>query len=122
MPSLVSIVMPVYNMEQYIKEAINSVLAQTFTNWELIIIDDGSTDQTANIIASYKDKRIHYFYQENKGQSNALNHGINIISGDSHSLSISKNGIIYGWGKNDTGQLGNNNFENQFLPIKIFKI
>lgn len=58
---LVSIVMPSYNSEQYIKDSIQSVLNQTYTNWELLIVDDCSTDKTIDIIKSFKDNRIKFF-------------------------------------------------------------
>lgn len=64
---LVSIITPTYNHEKYIAQCIGSVLSQTYTNWEMIIIDDGSTDKTPDIIARYDDERIKYFRQENKG-------------------------------------------------------
>lgn len=75
---LVSIIMPAYNASDYIQEAINSIIAQTFTDWELIIIDDGSTDNTAEIIKKNikKEHRIKYFYQQNEKQSKARNLGI----------------------------------------------
>ena len=57
---LVSIIMPAYNSEKYIANAIHSVLSQTYTNWELLIVDDGSTDHTADIVGSFEDKRIHF--------------------------------------------------------------
>ena len=57
---LVSVIMPAYNCERFIKQSIDSVLAQTYTNWELLIVDDCSTDRTADIIASFSDPRIHY--------------------------------------------------------------
>ena len=58
---LVSVIMNCFNGEQYLQEAIDSVLTQTYRNWELIIWDNGSTDHTAEISKSYDDKRIHYF-------------------------------------------------------------
>ena len=64
MKELVSIIMPTYNCERFIKESIDSVLAQTYSVWELLIVDDCSTDDTAAIIASYQDERIHYFRNE----------------------------------------------------------
>lgn len=57
---LVSIIMPAYNCADFIAESIRSVLAQTYTNWELLIVDDCSTDKTAEVIASFADPRIHY--------------------------------------------------------------
>lgn len=79
---LVSVIMPAYNAADYLQEAINSVIAQTFLDWELLIIDDGSTDATAQIITEnrLKEKRIRYFHQPNEKQSKARNVGI------SHSL------------------------------------
>jgi glycosyltransferase involved in cell wall biosynthesis len=81
-PQLVSIIMPVYNGEQYLKQAINSVLAQTYSQWELIVVDDGSNDGTANIVKTYPDPRIRYFYQPNKGQAAALNRGLELAQGE----------------------------------------
>lgn len=54
----ISVVMPVYNMEEYVAESVGSILNQTFSNWELIIVDDGSTDGTAEILRSFTDSRI----------------------------------------------------------------
>lgn len=74
---LVSIIMPAYNVASYISEAIESVIAQSFKNWELIIIDDGSKDATQKIVSQYiPHKQISYFYQENKGVSSARNTAI----------------------------------------------
>ena len=56
---LVSVIMPSYNAEKYIDEAIRSVIAQTYTNWELFVIDDGSTDRTARIAQSYAEKTVY---------------------------------------------------------------
>lgn len=76
--------MPAYNASNYIREAIESVLSQTFSEWELIIIDDGSTDGTAEIIKEYlkKDNRIYYYYQENGKQGKARNLAITKSKGD----------------------------------------
>jgi glycosyltransferase involved in cell wall biosynthesis len=78
---LVSIVMPVYNGEQYIQEALDSCLAQTYTNIEIIIVNDGSTDATANIVQQYDDA-IRSIYQENQGPSVARNQAIKLAQGD----------------------------------------
>jgi glycosyltransferase involved in cell wall biosynthesis len=64
---LVSFITPTYNQEKYIGDCIRSALAQTYPNWEMIIIDDGSTDRTPQIIKSFSDKRIRYFRQDNLG-------------------------------------------------------
>lgn len=81
----VSIITPVYNRHDYLAEAIESVLAQTISDWELIIIDDGSsTDETRHIALNYqkKDDRIIYLTQEHLGVSAARNHGISIAKGN----------------------------------------
>jgi glycosyltransferase involved in cell wall biosynthesis len=65
--SLVSIITPTYNHERFIGGCVESVLSQSYGNWEQIIIDDGSTDNTGKIVARYKDPRIRYFSQENQG-------------------------------------------------------
>lgn len=69
MQDLVSIIMPSYNTAQYIAETIESVLKQSYTNWELIIVDDCSTDNTDEVISLFRDERIHYF--KNKKNSGA---------------------------------------------------
>jgi len=79
----VSVLMPAYNCEKYIAESISSILNQTFTNFEFIIINDGSTDGTHNIIASFKDSRIKYLQNSsNEGLSNVRNKLINLATGD----------------------------------------
>lgn len=80
----ISIIMPAYNVETYISRSIESVLEQTFIDWELIIIDDGSTDQTAKVVAEFvgRDDRIYLMQQENLGVSAARNKGIKFATGD----------------------------------------
>lgn len=80
---LISVIMPVWNRENTIRSAIESVLSQTYSHWELIIIDDGSTDKTKDIIQSYlHDKRIHYIYQEHAGVGVARNAALAISQGN----------------------------------------
>ncbi|WP_084780612.1 glycosyltransferase family 2 protein [Bacillus massilinigeriensis] len=83
--NLVSVIMPAYNSERYIEDSINSVLSQTYENLELIIIDDGSKDNTLKIIErlSTQDKRINFVKNEmNIGVSETRNKGISLASGD----------------------------------------
>jgi len=76
---LISIIIPVYNCERYIAEAIESALNQTWEDKEIIVIDDGSTDGTAEIAKSYK---VIYIYKPNGGTGSALNMGIKLARGD----------------------------------------
>lgn len=78
---IVTVLMPAYNAERYIKVAIDSVLCQTFTDFELLIINDGSTDSTQKIISHYEDKRIVSLYTEHEGISHALNTGLKHAKG-----------------------------------------
>ncbi|MEQ5679554.1 glycosyltransferase family 2 protein [Providencia rettgeri] len=79
---LVSIIMPCYNAEKYISESINSVLAQTYTKFELIIIDDSSTDKSINIISEYQDNRIKLIKSNlNQGVATSRNKGIMAAKG-----------------------------------------
>lgn len=80
---MVSVIMPVYNGENFLKEAIESVIAQTYTDWELIIINDGSTDKTEEIIQDFlTDKRLKYLFQENQGVAKARNNGVKKCQGE----------------------------------------
>ncbi|MFH0731641.1 MAG: glycosyltransferase [Candidatus Omnitrophota bacterium] len=79
--SLVSVIIPTYNNASFISEAVDSVLAQTYTDYEIVVIDDGSTDNTKEILSKYNNK-IRYFYQENKGVSSARNLGIRQATGE----------------------------------------
>lgn len=80
--SLVSVILCNYNYGQYIGEAINSVLSQTHENVELVIVDDGSTDNSRDIIAAYTDVRIKKIFQDNSGQAAAFNAGYERCSGE----------------------------------------
>lgn len=76
-----SIVMPMYNVEKYVATAIESVLSQTFAEFELICVDDGCTDKTFQIVSSFEDPRIRIVRQKNRGLSGARNTGINNCQG-----------------------------------------
>lgn len=76
-----SIIIPTYNRATMISRAIESVLEQSFDRWELVIIDDGSQDETKTVVAQYEDLRIKYFFQENSGKSAARNRGITEAEG-----------------------------------------
>lgn len=78
----VSVIIPCYNHGHYLPCAVNSVLAQTFTDWEAIIVDDGSTDDTRQVAAQFTDPRVRYIYQENRGLSAARNTGIRAAQGE----------------------------------------
>ena len=75
----ISVVIPVYNAEPYLKEAIDSVIAQDYQPLELIVIDDGSVDGSAKIARSYPE--VHYVYQENAGIAGAMNSGCQLATG-----------------------------------------
>ena len=78
----VTVLMPVYNGEKYLREAIDSILSQTFTDFEFLIFNDGSTDNSADIIRSYSDQRIQFFdHKQNQGHVYHLNYGIEIAKG-----------------------------------------
>ncbi len=79
---LVTIIIPAYNAKSYIRRSLGSALEQTYEKVEIIVVDDGSTDETAEIVKSYGDPRIKYIYQENQGQGAARNNGIKRSSGD----------------------------------------
>lgn len=78
----VSVVIPAYNHEQFIAPAIDSVLNQSLQDFELIIVDDGSTDNTAAVIKEYSDPRIHYYFQENQDAFNTINRGIGLAKSE----------------------------------------
>lgn len=79
---LVSIIMPTYNCGRFIGESIRSVLTQTYTNWELLIVDDCSTDNTAEVVAAFTDPRIHYQRNEhNSGAAVTRNTALRMVKG-----------------------------------------
>ena len=81
----VSVIIPVYNSEKYIEKCINSVLAQTYQNYEIIVINDGSKDNSGKIMEQLQDKypdKIKYIEQENMGVAKTRNKGIEIATGD----------------------------------------
>lgn len=81
---IVSVIVPVYNTEQYLPQCIDSILTQTFTDFELILVNDGSTDNSGAICDEYaqKDNRIIVIHKENEGQSSARNVGLKIKKGE----------------------------------------
>lgn len=81
---LISVIVPVYNVEEYLKQCLDSILEQTFSNYEVILINDGSTDSSGLICQEYaeKDSRIRYFEKENGGLSDARNYGIEQAQGE----------------------------------------
>lgn len=80
---LVSVIIPVYNMEKYLAETISSVLDSTSSNFEVVIVDDGSTDDSQKVAFAFaeKDSRIRFFVQKNSGASVARNHAIRMATG-----------------------------------------
>ena len=78
----ISVIVPVYNSKKYIKKCIESILAQTYSNFEIIVIDDGSKDKSGEIVKKMAsmDCRIKYFYKKNEGVSNARNFGLDRIT------------------------------------------
>ncbi|MBE5821327.1 MAG: glycosyltransferase [Clostridiales bacterium] len=84
MNKLITVIVPVYNVEKYIRNCIESIINQTYSNLEIILVDDGSLDSSPQIIDEYakKDKRIRVIHKENGGVSSARNAGLKIASGE----------------------------------------
>ena len=79
---LVSIMMPAFNAEQYIGQAIQSVTSQSYPSWELVVVDDGSTDGTARVVEQFKDLRIKLIHQANGGEAAARNTALQHMTGE----------------------------------------
>ncbi len=81
---MISIIIPMYNASEYLRRCLDSMLAQSYTEWEAILVDDGSKDNTKDICKKYeeRDARIVYYYQINSGVSKARNKGLELASGD----------------------------------------
>ena len=79
--SNVSVIIPTYNRSNLLREAIESVLQQSYTDFELIVVDDGSTDDTRAVVEQISDRRLRYFYKENGGHCSARNYGLNKAKG-----------------------------------------
>lgn len=79
---MISVIIPLYNKEHFVRDTIESVLSQTYSDFELIIVNDGSTDNSIGIVSKINDARINIVHQENSGVSSARNHGLRIAKGE----------------------------------------
>ncbi|HEY5957340.1 MAG TPA: glycosyltransferase family A protein, partial [Polyangiaceae bacterium] len=77
----VTAVIPTYNRREYVQEAIDSIIAQTFRDYEIIVVDDGSTDGTREALPARYGERIRYLWQTNQGESAARNHALSLAMG-----------------------------------------
>lgn len=95
----VSIIVPVYNVEKYIRRCLDSIIAQTFTDWECLLIDDGSPDNSGKICDEYakKDSRFRVFHKENGGVSSARNLGVQEASGEWIAFIDSDDIVLCNW-------------------------
>jgi glycosyltransferase involved in cell wall biosynthesis len=78
---LISVIIPAYNHQRFIAAAVDSVLQQTVSDFELLVIDDGSTDNTGEIVKGYSDPRLTYYHQENQDAYNTINRGLSLAKG-----------------------------------------
>ena len=116
MPSpLTSIIMPTFNRAHIISGAIQSVISQTENNWELIIVDDGSSDNTKQIVNHIGDARIRYVFQPNTGVAGARNQGLSIVTGEWVAYLDSDNELLPGYLKTMHGHLKEH-------PDKVFAL
>ena len=111
----ISIIVPVYNCDKYLKRCIESVIAQTYSNWELILVDDGSTDRSPLICDEYAGGKIRVVHKKNEGVSKARNAGLAYVEGDYVTFADSDDFLDL-----DTFQVyANEIFENDVDIIKV---
>lgn len=103
---MISVIIPMYNSEKYISECLESIFNQTYKNYEIIIVNDGSTDRSLEVVKKYRNEKIKVYTQENKGVSFARNKGIELAKGD----------YIYFMDSDDIIQ--SNLFENAIKQLK----
>ena len=96
---MISIITPIYQAEKYLENLINSIINQTYHDWELLLIDDGSTDGSAEICNRYahKDKRIRVFHKANGGVSSARNQAMDMAKGDYLAFADSDDWVEANW-------------------------
>ncbi len=111
-----SIVVPMYNVEKYIEKCILSIINQTYNNFELLIVNDGSTDSSADIINNIKDKRIKVLNKKNGGLSDARNYGVKYSTGD-YIWFVDGDDYI----KEDSLEIINKKLSNEKCDLLIFK-
>jgi glycosyltransferase involved in cell wall biosynthesis len=117
--SFFSIIIPTYNRAHIIGKAIDSVLSQTFTDFELIIVDDGSTDNTQNVVTSIGDNRIQYFKQENKGVCAARNTGIKIATSEYITFLDTDDEVLPNWLEDFYITINNKSPELVFCDMQV---
>lgn len=93
---ILSVITPTYNRADFLPEVIESVLSQDFTDFEYLIVDDGSEDSTADVIARFNDPRIRYFFHANRGESRTINRAFQLITGDFFTIVNSDDPAIRG--------------------------
>lgn len=113
----ISVILPVFNGEIYIKSAIESVLSQSFTDWQLIVVNDGSTDATSDCIASFSDDRITVINQPNRGPGAARNSALKVAQGDYVMFLDSDD-----WFCPDALEVAYNEISSKDADISIFQI
>lgn len=116
-----SVIIPSYNRATILPRAIESILKQTFTDWELIIVDDGSIDTTKELVSSYKDSRIQYVFQKNKGVCAARNNGSTVSKGSFLCFLDSDDYVTEDW-LSDFYSLNDKYYHLLFCNMKLIKL